>query len=256
MTRLDPLQRWFLSAILPGGGNGNPQARRHICGGGLSAARRLRIYQIDCRARMLQSLEEDFPSVRRFVGSRRFRRLCRLYLQRHPSRSFTLRDLGKAFPEWAARTAALGERERRAASALARLEWAAIEVADAAESVTLKTGTAARLTAASRLSLVPSIRLLSAPAGATDYLLENSRSRRWLAAREYVAVFRHDGAAYFRRLEAGEWKVLRALDSGLPLADAVVLGGRSFDAEASFRQWTGLGWFREPSQNPNSENIR
>lgn len=248
MTNLRALQQWFLGAILPGGGHGNPLAERYIQGGGLSAARRLRIYQRDCRARMLQSLEEDFPSVRRFVGSGRFRSLCLEYLRRHPSRSFTLRDLGRAFPEWCARAERLEERERRAAAALARLEWAAIEVADSAEGELLKPETAARLTAASRLSLTPSLRLLGVPAGTTDYLLENSRSRRWPHGREWVAVFRSGGVVYFRRLESGEWKVLRALDAGKPLGEAVVHGGCDFHAEASFREWAGLGWFREPEQ--------
>lgn len=257
MTNLDVLQRWFLAAILPGGGRGSPLARRHIHGDGLSAARRLRIYQRDCRARMVQSLEEDLPSARRFIGSRRFRSLCWQYLQRYPSRSFTLRDLGWAFPEWCARTETLEEWERRAVAALARLEWAAIEVADAADSEPLKPDTAARLTAESRLSLAPSVRLLAVPAGARDYLLENSRRRRWPQGREYVAVFRSGGGVYFHRLAAGDWRVLRALARGVPLAEAVVLGGREFDAEASFREWTGLGWFREPAQGVNSvENSR
>ncbi|MGB9609433.1 MAG: putative DNA-binding domain-containing protein [Bryobacteraceae bacterium] len=256
MTNLEVLQRWFLAAILPGGGRGSSLARRHIREDGLSAARRLRIYQRDCRARMLQSLEEDFPSVRRFVGSGRFRSLCLEYLRGHPSRSFTLGDLGRAFPEWCARAERLEERERRAAAALARLEWAAIEVADAADSEPLKLDTAARLTGESRLRLAPSVRVLTVPAGATDYLLENSRRHRWPQGREYVAVFRGGSVVYFHRLTAGEWRVLRALAGGAPLAEAVVLGGREFDAEASFREWTGLGWFGEPVHDLNAENSR
>lgn len=246
MNGLSGLQRWFLRAVLPGGAPRPRGVRRSIEGGRLSPEQRFRIYREDCRSRLLGSLAEDFPSLKRYLGGRLFRRLAFQYLRSHPSRSFTLRDMGERMAEFCARSEILSEPQRRAGSALAVLEWAAIEVFGAAESKSLRLDSARRLTAASRLYLTPAIRLLSAPKGATEYLLENTRRRAWPAGREFVAVFRHGGTVFFRRLSAGEWRVLKGLESGLTLGEALARAGRGFQPQQRFQEWASLGWFCEP----------
>ena len=60
----------------------------------LTAFERLEIYNRQYWFRVLGSLAEDFPGLRAVVGGRRFEALSIAYLKEHPSRSFTLRNLG------------------------------------------------------------------------------------------------------------------------------------------------------------------
>lgn len=60
----------------------------------LTSFERLEIYNRQYWFRVLGSLAEDFPGLRAVVGGRRFETLSIAYLKEHPSRSFTLRNLG------------------------------------------------------------------------------------------------------------------------------------------------------------------
>src|SRR3954454_8433587 len=60
----------------------------------LTAFERLELYNRQYWFRVLGSLAEDFPAVRAVVGATRFEELSVAYFTVHPSRSFTLRNLG------------------------------------------------------------------------------------------------------------------------------------------------------------------
>src|SRR5206468_12490016 len=60
----------------------------------LTSFERLEIYNRQYWYRVLGALREDFPGLRAVFGSRRFEALSVAYLAQHPSRSFTLRNLG------------------------------------------------------------------------------------------------------------------------------------------------------------------
>src|SRR3984885_6439567 len=66
----------------------------------LTSFERLEIYNRQYWFRLFSSFEEDFPGLKSVVGSRRFQALMRAYLEAHPSRSFTLRNLGSSLVEW------------------------------------------------------------------------------------------------------------------------------------------------------------
>ena len=62
----------------------------------MTAAERLEIYSRSYWFRVLDSLYEDFPGLRAILGQRAFHRLSVAYIAECPSRSFTLRNLGRA----------------------------------------------------------------------------------------------------------------------------------------------------------------
>ena len=66
----------------------------------LSAFERLEIYNRQYWLRVLGSLAEDFTALRALLGAERFQALSIAYLSAHPSRSFTLRNLGAKLVDW------------------------------------------------------------------------------------------------------------------------------------------------------------
>ncbi len=66
----------------------------------LTAFERLEIYNRQYWFRVLGALAEDFAALSAVIGARAFEKLSIAYLTAHPSRSFTLRNLGSKLPEW------------------------------------------------------------------------------------------------------------------------------------------------------------
>jgi Putative DNA-binding domain len=128
---------------------------------GLSAAERVGIYQGMYLPRMMEALESDYEGLAHFLGPTAWTRLVRAYLTAHPSRSYTLNELGRRLPEFVRHA-----RVPRAAFChdLARLERAVAEVFDAPETkpLTEKELAALRPRDLERARLVPvaALRLL------------------------------------------------------------------------------------------------
>src|SRR6185436_5865935 len=138
----------------------------------LTAAQRIGIYGDAYLARLIEALHEDFPALSRLIGHRAFHRLCRAYLERHPSRSWSLNPLGRRLPDFLSRPVRV---PRRAACLdLARLEVAHSEVFDGEGAEALKPRDFAGLPASTlgrrRLTFVPAFRLLALDHAANPYL--------------------------------------------------------------------------------------
>lgn len=123
--------------------------------GNLSRGERLDIYRNAYYSRLVESLEEDFKRLSRFVGEETFRALVLGYLARHGSRSFTLAELGREFPTYLA---------AHPLQDVARLEWTAVESFHAPNVAPFDTNVLASLSGESwesvALRLHPSVRLL------------------------------------------------------------------------------------------------
>lgn len=94
----------------------------------LSAFERLEIYNRQYWYRVLGALLEDFPGLRAVVGAKAFEALSIAYLNEHPSRSFTLRNLGSKLAEWLAAHPKFAGRRHRLAVDVARMEWAFVRM--------------------------------------------------------------------------------------------------------------------------------
>jgi|CXWL01.1.fsa_nt_gi hypothetical protein len=100
--RLEEVQRELLQAIVDAPmptieDEVQPSSRQ-------SAEQRLDVYRIAYFARLVECLEEEFEGVLESVGERTFRQLAVEYLEKYPSTSYTLADLGKCFPKFLAET--------------------------------------------------------------------------------------------------------------------------------------------------------
>lgn len=241
----------------------------------LTSFERLEIYNRQYWFRLKDCFYEDYPGLRAILGDRRFERLACAYLERHPSQSFTLRNLGRQLvkflevePRWIAP-------HRKIAMDMARLEWAHVEAFDNEAMPPLKTDDLLTLNPARiQLKLQPYITLLKLQHEVDDFLIlvkhgaglrseasnamerQRKRLRTRLTQRlkpkaVYLAVHRHLDSVYYKRLEAGQFHLLSALQENASLEEAFVklaeLEPVSFVLGAGIKQWfedwASLGWF-------------
>lgn len=243
----------------------------------LTAFERLEIYNRQYWFRVMGALAEDFPGLRAMVGGRKFDALSIAYLTEHPSRSFTLRNLGSRLPEWLDAHPELAGRRHRLAVDVARIEWAFVEAFDSAEKSPLTVDQIATLDGNSRLALQPHLCLIELHYPADDLVLGlHKREKRQTSEagvehdgddaspitmpllrprRTWLAAHRVDLAVYYRRLEREEFRMLAAIREGLLLGEAISAGfagsriAESRQAERIrewFANWGELGWICAP----------
>jgi hypothetical protein len=131
--------------------------------GALGAAERLDIYAGMYRTRLVDVLREDFPRTLRVIGDEQFAALAARYLARSPSTNPSLRHLGHGFADFLAAEPTLPA----FLADLARLEWARVEVFDAADAVPLRLADLQSVPAdawpALRLRLIPACAVVESP---------------------------------------------------------------------------------------------
>jgi hypothetical protein len=243
----------------------------------LDSFERLEIYNRQYWFRVLGALAEDYPALRAVLGAPAFEALSLAYLTAHPSRSFTLRNLGSKLADWLAANPEFAGRRHRLALDVVRIEWAFIEAFDNGEYAPLITEQIATLDASSRLALQPHVCLLALDYPADDLVLSlHKRDKRQTSeagvrhedddetpARlprlrlrpTWVAAHRVDNSVYYLRITREEFLTLKALRQGLPLADAIqtgLIGSRIAPSRHAgiiqrwFGSWAELGWICAP----------
>jgi hypothetical protein len=153
MRDLDQLQRWIQQVIMHQGG-----ARQGVASDGarqvidvspakvekvvrrsqaLTALERLDIYNRAYFSRLVECLREEFPGLLHALGEETFAAFAIDYLQRYPSRSYTLNHLGLNFPRYLAETRPEADNSKKRAASwpdflidLATLELTYNEVFD------------------------------------------------------------------------------------------------------------------------------
>src|SRR5882724_694831 len=68
----------------------------------LTANQRVDVYREMYWLRLREALSIDYPELQRFLGNDRFDRLCDVYVQKYPSRSYSLNRLGDHLPRFLA----------------------------------------------------------------------------------------------------------------------------------------------------------
>jgi hypothetical protein len=189
----------------------------------LSAVERLDVYANMYFFRLLDSLKEDYPALLAVAGEPEFHNLITDYLLARPSSHWSLRYAGEGVPQFI-RTHSLA-RERPWLAALAELEWAILDVFDAADGATLAAADLAPVAAADW----PSIRFVAA-SGVRLLELGWRVDEVWQRAQDGEAageperrptafqVWRRDLRVYHRPLEPLEADCLRLLLAGEPFA--------------------------------------
>jgi len=239
----------------------------------LNAFERLEIYNRQYWYRVLGALAEDFPALRAVVGSTRFDALSVAYLNEHPNRSFTLRNLGSKLVDWLSAHAEFTGRRHALAVDVARVEWAFVEAFDSAELAPLGLAQIAALGAESQLTLQPHLRLMALDYPADNLVLSlHKREKRQASEagvghdeadeapvklpglrrrKTWLAAHRVDFSVYYRRLLHEEFLTLNAIRAGKPLAAAIEEGfahsqipeqRRAIYIQRWFSDWSQLGW--------------
>ncbi len=245
----------------------------------LTAFERLEIYNRMYWFRVLDSLYDDCPGLRAVLGDRRFIALAEAYLVKHPSTSYTLRDLPRRLAGFIRRHPEYTRPHTALCHDLACFEWARVEVFDtAARPVFTAADLRAVLPARQgrlRLALQPYLQLLALRYPVDDFILtvkwreaelrrgeasyapsarRDLQSRRAALpgpARTHVAIHRLDGRIYFKRLDPAAYRILVALRAGKTLGQALATGiprtgpaqsGWAGRVQAWFTNWMELRW--------------
>ena len=242
----------------------------------LTSFDRLEIYNKQYWFRLLDSLYEDFPGLRALIGDDRFHKLSIAYLEKYPSDTFSLRDLGYRMEKFLAREPKWMRPNPKLARDLVRLEWAHIVAFDGEERPPLEIdalldgGDPAKL----RLGLQPFITFLACDYPVDDFIISvrrreepqgeasnavAERTKRKTAKKLklpkpekiWLAVHRSDHSVYYKPLDREAYVICSALQKGLPLQTAcerafrLRKGDPNFGAtlQAWFAQWASFGWF-------------
>ena len=243
----------------------------------LSAFERLEIYNRQYWFRVLGALEDDFPALKAVLGEEAFHALSIAYLTDHPSRSFSLRNLGSKLIEWLAAHPEHTRRRHRLAMDVVRIEWAFVEAFDSAEREALTLEQISTLDGESRLALQPHLQLIALEFPADDLVLKlhagdkrqtseagvkhedgpapRARLPRLRRKPTWVAAHRVENSVYYRRLTREEFLTLSAIRAGLPLGEAVAAAfedsrlsevRRAALVREMFSNWAELGWVCAP----------
>jgi len=285
---LDAVQRWFQAVIThPNGveeGVSSQEAQRiaHLRrdeierivrrSRQLSAEERIGIYAFAYYARLLEVLGEGFPSLRRLLGQEVFEGFAFEYLERYPSRSYTLDHLGARFPRFLEETRSADAGEPPAWPELlvdlALLEWEIAKVFDGPGLEAERPLAPADLEAlgaerfaSARLVAAPSLRLLAFRFPVNDLYTEirNAGEGDEIAlpspAPERLALCRSDFIV--RRYPLRPWQhvLLEALVAGGTVGEAIARAAAVAEADEStafsedeigraFGAWTAAGFFR------------
>jgi hypothetical protein len=283
-VKLDVVQRWFQAVVTHPegveGGAESEEAQRLIRlrqgeleavirrSKSLTAAERMAIYANAYYARLLECMEAWFPVLKSALGEEVFNSFAFEYLQRYPSKSYTLDRLGENFSRFLDETRP-GPEEGGWPDFLidlATLEWNIHQVFDGPgvefqpllTAETLRSFPAERF-AEARLVPVPCLRLLAFRYPVNAYYTAARRAGEGEeapvpdAAPELVALSRRDFVVRRYPLDAAQHALLRRVLAGATVGEAIAaaaaISGLDDEAlaaalQAWFRLWTAEGFFQ------------
>jgi hypothetical protein len=230
-------------------------AAQHLTGNDrLRPVDQLEIYREQFWLRHTASLVEDFPGVGGILGQEEWQGLVESYLNRRDPLGWTLRDLGRHFPEHIAQASDLPQRPL--CHDMARLEWQYIELFDAREVPPLDLSVLASLPEGAleqaAFGLNPALALLSVDYPVADLriqLLDTTRSESVPIPdiqHQHLVLYRGaNRRLYHHPLSEEAFVLLEELQRGLGLVAACERAlERLPDAGERLQAGVG-GWFQD-----------
>jgi hypothetical protein len=213
----------------------------------MTETQRLDVYANMYFYRLHDCLCEDFPKTRERLGPTHFNNLVTDYLLAHPPTHYSLREVGRALPEFLAGHAPTDE--FAAICDLAALEWARVDVFDEADAPALDRDALVRVSAdapeTTFIRAVPAIRLLQIDEAAL-YRWESPDAGHAPSSRDAqprsIVVWRKGFAVHHRPAVPDETHCLEALTArDLSLADlAELLLAHDRSAEETAERFAAL----------------
>ncbi len=236
----------------------------------LTSFERLELYNKMYWFRLFDAVREDCPGLVAVLGEGAFVRLSEAYLARHPSRSFTLRNVCSRLDGFIVGNPRLTAPRTALASEVARFEWAQTVAFDG-DSLPVVDGSLLARTppARLRLGIQPYVTLFSlrypvdsflgrvkrrnalrSEASNTPDSEETRKAVRRAALPKpsptFVAVHRLNNRLFHKRLHPAAFRILDALGRGSTLIRAIAAAGpgvKPGQVRAWFKTWMALGWF-------------
>ena len=230
----------------------------------LSAREQVAIYREQFWLRHRDCLLEDYPALHHLLGDDGFDDLVRAYLDAHPPRSFSLRDLGSKLADFSAEWDGFPPALAAPARDAARYELAFVDLFDGADAAPVALADVAAVPAelwpSVRLALHPLLTLLALDHPVDD--LRRAVKDGTLAADTppplavgplWLAMWRGpDLRIREERLTEAEHGVLSALAAGLALGEALATVAAALPVEQHqhlaeqlrgwFQRWAERGW--------------
>lgn len=212
-------------------------------GPALTSAERLELYHRQYWFRILDSLAEDFPLLRRMAGDELFWKLIEAYLLERPSHSFTLRHLGEAFAEFIGASPLLDETRRQWFCGVARIEYAFMECFECAQGAQPDTDDMEN----GVIELQEHVKLLQLPVPADLCWDWQEFSTTPDPHPVWVVVWRESsGRSRHERIEAAEAPLLSRMSQGVRLDELFASLPDPAPTEEQitrwFAKWQGYGW--------------
>lgn len=239
----------------------------------LTAEQRLGIYANAYYARLLECLRESFPVLVRAMGREVFDEFAFEYLQRHPSRSYTLGHLGDRFADFLNETRPDRPTDGSPAPVgwpdflidLARLEWTIEQVFDGPGVEGRRLLTVDDLRAIpqrhwfdAKLVLVVCAKLMEFRYPVNTYYTAARSAKEGEVvlipepSPEYLCLTRRDFVVRRVALTKPQYVLLRALGEGRTVGQALAAAGKETDMgddelaamiQRCFADWAALGLF-------------
>jgi hypothetical protein len=242
----------------------------------LTSLERIEIYNRQYWYRLLDCLWDDYPGLRAILGLKKFEKLRIAYLDRYPSKSYTLRNLGSRLVQFLQEEPALAKPHQKLCLDMARFEWAQVVAFDGEAKPPLSVDDLlgkdpAKLT----IALQPYITLMRMDYPLDDFVLavkkqdsamRGEASNAVEANRDierakkirlpkpktiHLAVHRHQDDLYYKRQEPVAFDILTRLRDGATIdqacAAALPVDDQSETDWAAmvqkwFADWMELGW--------------
>lgn len=217
----------------------------------LTAAERVGVYANMYFSRLTEVLEKDYAAVRYAAGEQGFHTLAQAYTVAHPSRHYSLNVFGAHFPAFLRDTTVAVE-HRHCLAELATLEWAVQVVFDAPRAEALSPDDVLQVSQdeweTRRLALTPAYRLLEF-AYPVNAFLQAFREQQAptlpdAESRTRVLVYRKQYQVRREELDPAQYALLRALEAGTPVADALAAAAEAPGADPAVILENVGGWFR------------
>jgi hypothetical protein len=249
----------------------------------LSSFERLEIYNRQYWFRVLDCLWDDYPGLRAILGARKFMKLATAYLERYPSDSYTLRELGNRLEQFLREEPHWSAPREELARDMMRFEWAQVLAFDGPSKPPISSDDILDTPPSKlRLGLQPYLSLLDLDYAVDEFLIalkkresdglrgeasnaveaapkagkRRKRLRPPKSEKVYLVVHRHDNMLYYKRLDPEAFAILKALGCGVMVEDAcveAVAASNRTDVDwpaqikGWFATWSALGWFCHPS---------
>jgi hypothetical protein len=227
MQTLGDIQRRLQSAVV---GEMPGAAEMLLPSSTMSAEERLAVYQYAYIARLVECMRAEFPVLCRAVEQEPFDDLAAMFVATHPPTSYTLIELGRAFPAFLAANMPADLPGRQALAELAELEWLTNEVfngpgveqeppLDLAEFVPENWETL-------RLALAPCVRLMQVATPVHEYYRQ-LRAEQTPAPPSnlpaWLVISRRDYTVQHHNVSESLFVLLNEMQAGKPLAEVIAM---------------------------------